>query len=87
MNGTLEDIRNVTCRFSQPIQNVQEPYADSCNKVIDVLCVLADINAAINSAKQKYAVSSVTVSLLRRLFERRPIPLYEASSDDKLEFS
>ncbi|KAL5488981.1 hypothetical protein EMCRGX_G018016 [Ephydatia muelleri] len=52
MNGTLENIRNVTCKFSQPIQNIQEPYADSCNKVIDVLCVLADINTAIISAKQ-----------------------------------
>ncbi|KAL5488962.1 hypothetical protein EMCRGX_G017994 [Ephydatia muelleri] len=51
MNDTLEKIRNVTCKFSQPIQNVQEPYADSCNKVIDVLCVLADINAAIISTQ------------------------------------
>ncbi|KAL5488736.1 hypothetical protein EMCRGX_G017721 [Ephydatia muelleri] len=43
-NGTTECMRNVACRFLPPLTNIQHEYANSCNTMIEVLCLLTDIN-------------------------------------------
>ena len=56
--NSQHQFRYVTVKYTKLVNNscfsLERPraYADSCNKVIDVLCVLADINAAIISTQQ-----------------------------------